>query len=344
MPFISGNEIIEHFSIMDNEMLSIASAIKLLSQQYSEDDANEVTRQYCLYTSKSTKQRVCLGFLYMNHYDSDLQTLVIKNKSSLNKLNQKWAEVFQILIDRRSDYDQTETYHQRLNRIQTTDAELTCLIELTRLTLYYDQGSYHKMAEFDDVHYHYFGEMKDEYLVDCFHLKVYQHLFTFFWTRNELILARKYAFRALNRTGSPFTQASIHMNLGLTYLFDTYQQGMYHLNHSLKIAEVHGYDDIYHMVKEICIPFVSAHFKQVKGVTSKDKGEQAHIEIAKGNHDKAIGILKDEPLDTPCKLYYLGLAKRDEKILHQAYSAFVQKQNMYFFARLPLQALKKLRI
>src|SRR5690625_5703464 len=90
---------------------------------------------------------------------------------------------------------------------------------------------------------------------------------------------------------------------------------MNHLNEAIKITKENKLEEAYKSIIQKNIPFIAANFKRVDGITSNDKSEQAHIEIAKGNHDKAVAILESTTMDSPFKLYYLGLAKQDEAIL-----------------------------
>lgn len=333
----------EYFTSIDNNILSLGQALILLRREHNEQVATEVIRKYCMETNVEEIQRVGMEFLYINGYYADLQNLVIKNKGSLNPLNQNWADVFQILIDRRYKRRQAHIYHQRLNNVKTDDPQLICLIELSKVALYYDQNEFGKIGNFLEIQPNLFNQIEDDFLLSSYNLKLYQHLFVYYWVRNELIMARKYAFRALNKTNSALTKSSLNINLGLTYTFDTFQQGMYHTNEALKISRKHGLNKIHESIKQYNIPFLAAHFKQVDGISSTDKSEQAHIEIAKGNRDKAIAILNEVPIDSPFKLYYLGLAKQDENILQQSYTDFIEKRSDYFFSRLPFNALKKLR-
>src|SRR5699024_10384020 len=168
------------------------------------------------------------------------------------------------------------------------------------------------------------------------------NLFIYYLVRNEVIIARKYAFRVLTQTNNPETEISLHMALGLSYIFDTYFQAMYHYTEALKIAKKENLDKIVETIEQQNIPFISAHFNKVKGVTSTDKSEQAHIEIAKGNYAKAEAILSEIETNSPFRMYYVGMAKRDKTILLQSYNQFIEKRSDYFFSRLPLNALQKM--
>lgn len=335
---------IAYFDPIDEDTLSLGEAIFLLSHEHDEYTANEVIRLYCMETPVEKFQRIGMEFLYINGYYTELQRLIMKNKASMNILNQTWADVFQVLLDRRNKRrGQAHIYLRRLQEIKTDDPELICLIELSKIALYYDLSEFGKIGNFLDIQPGLFNKIEDDFLLSSCKLRLYQILFIYYWTRNEVIMARKFAFRALNESNSVLTKSALHVNLGLTYTFDTYQQGMYHFNQALKITEQYGLDKISNSVRNYNIPFLSAHFKQVDGISSIDQSEQAHIEIAKGNHDKAIRLLQDVDINSPFKLYYLGLAKQDEALLQQAYTDFIEKRSDYFFSRLPFSALKQLR-
>src|SRR5699024_4510935 len=150
-----------------------------------------------------------------------------------------------------------------------------------------------------DIQYELFGAVQDRLLLSYFKIRLNQILMTYYLVRNEIIMARKYGYRVLNHSYSPRTKASTHVKLGISYTFDTYFQGMHHLQQALQIAKDHNLTNIVGLIEQHNIPFLSAHFNQVDGITSTDKSEQAHIEIAKGNNEKAIEILNDLPLDSP---------------------------------------------
>ncbi|HEX6593662.1 MAG TPA: AimR family lysis-lysogeny pheromone receptor [Bacillota bacterium] len=314
----------------------------LLLQEHDYEVAHALTRDYCLQSVAYDTCKACMEFLYMNGYFQDLKVLVDKNKHSKQRSNQQWAEVYDMIIDRRMKRQPSHILLQRLNRFETSEPNLTCLIELTKLSIYYDQNKFGKIGNLLEIQSELFGQVNDPFLLTSFDLRLYQLLFIYYWVRNELIMARKYAFRALNETNSVSTKAALHTNLGLTYTFDTYTQGMYHFKEALKIAHTYELKNVQHSVRQKNIPFFSAHFKRVDDIETDDPSEQAHIEIAKGNYSKAIKILEQVPLDSPFKLYYMGLAKRDETLLMQSYNEFINVRSDYFFSRLPLNALKSM--
>lgn len=342
-----------HFSkesLMPNSIITMASddqyaleqVLQVLKQEHDEHTADRLARNFCLQTTSNEISKKGMEFLYMNgHYD-DLQKLINKNKQSDCRSNRNWAAVYQVTIDRKHRrYLPNETIRQ-LRDIRTDEPELHCLIEFIKINIYHGMNDFSQFGNSLEKQQYLFEKIEDRFLLSFFQIRLNQSLFIFYLIRNEVIMARKYAFRVLNDTTSPNTKINIHSHLGLSYLYDTYFQGMYHMSEALKIAKKHDLQSRVEAIVQKNIPFLSAHFKKVEGVTSTDKSEQAHIEIAKGNNAKAESILSEISIDSPFKLYYLGLAKQDKNILLKAYNSFIENRSDYFFSRMPLRSIRKM--
>ncbi|WP_377559011.1 AimR family lysis-lysogeny pheromone receptor [Ornithinibacillus salinisoli] len=322
--------------------LTMGQVILLLSQEHDDQVAIDLTRKYCLQSTSSEIQKKGLEFLYINNFYDDLQQLIYINEESESISNRLWAKVYQIVLDRRIKRYPPEVLRHELQRIKTDEPELKCLKEFVIVDTYYDQLDFSKIGNFLSKQQVLFDAIDDHFMLSSFNLRLYQKLFIYYWKRNELIMARKYAFRAINQTNSPKTKLNMHINLGLTYSFDTYYQGMYHLKEALKIAKRYNLKQRIYSIENYNIPFLSAIFKKVNGITSNDITEQAHIEIAKGNNDKAIKLLENVELNSPFKMYYMGLAKQDSNLLIESSKFFIEKRSDYFFSKLPINALKKM--
>ncbi|WP_284138964.1 MULTISPECIES: AimR family lysis-lysogeny pheromone receptor [unclassified Virgibacillus] len=329
-------------SLVNSIELSLGQIMTILAQEHNEQVAIDLTKKICLESDSKEIQRKGLEFLYINGFYEELEILIIKNLASEDIQNRQWAHVYQLTINRRKKKQSPIKMIEQLNAIKTNDPELVCIIELTKVALYHDMKQFGKIGNFLDMQHGLFERIKDTFFLNCINLRLYQYLFVYYWVRNELIMARKYAFRAINQTKNEDTIANLHLSLGLTYTFDTYHQGMYHLNEALKLSKRTNNKKLQHRIIQRNIPFISAQFKRVEGVTTEDKSEQAHIEIAKGNYNQAIAILEKLPIKSPFQMYYLGVAKQDKNILLQSYDFFIVKRSDYFFSRLPLNALKRI--
>lgn len=326
----------------NHEQLRLEQLMPILRQDHDEKTVKQLVRQFCLETTSDDIRKKGMEFLYMNGYYDDLQRLVIKNKSSVNPSNRKWAEVYQLTLDRkRRRYSGNEILKHAID-MQTDEPELKSLLEFIKLAVFYGRNEYGKLGNILEKQQYLFEKIHDNFLLEFFQDRLNRHLFVYYLVRNEVIMARKYAFRMLTRTTDPKTIINLHMGLGLSYMYDTYYQGMYHLREGLKLAREQNLHRSAEIIEQQNIPFLSAHFKKVEGIRTTDKSEQAHIEIAKRNFAKAEAILSELEINTPFRMYYLGLAKQDKSLLLQSYNQFIVKRSDYFFSRLPLNALQKM--
>ncbi|MFD1036833.1 AimR family lysis-lysogeny pheromone receptor [Virgibacillus byunsanensis] len=329
-------------SMKNTNDLTMSQLILVLTHEHDQATVNELIRKFCLQSTSSEIIKKGMEFLYINGYYNDLQILINKNSEINCPSHKSWATVYQMMLDRKKMQKTPQTILQLLNNFQTDEPELKCLIEFLKIAAYYDLNQFDRVGNFLDQQQQLFVEVEDQYLLSNFNNRLYQHLFLYYWVRNELIMARKYAFRVLNQTSNPKTKANLHVNLGLTYTFDTYFQGMYHLSEALKITNKHNLKNIKNVIEQQNIPFLSAVFQKVEGISTDDKSEQAHIEIAKGNLLKSKEILQDIPINSPFRVYYLGMAEQNKDILLQSYKSFVEERSDHFFSRLPLNALREL--
>src|SRR5699024_5072174 len=331
------SEIIHSTQIQED--MKLEHLVTTLSVEYDDFEAKNIICEFCLHSSSDKTLKYGMEYFYLNGYYEELQLLIAKNKESENESNRKWAAVYELSLER---YINTKTLQplsyqhilKQADRIKTDEPALICVIEFLKLGVYNQLSEFGPLGNFLDKQPRLFDQVEDTFLRKSFQIRLYQTLFMYHWIRNESIVARKYAFQVLNLSSNVNVVSNIHINLALTYTFDTYNQGMYHLNEALAIAEKNNLRDNIYSIKNHNIPFLSAHFKQVEGkeFTTTDNSERAHIEIAKGNLEKAKNILRGEKIDSPFKQYYLGLAKQDRDILLKSYTYFIEKRSDYFFS------------
>ncbi|HLR61494.1 MAG TPA: AimR family lysis-lysogeny pheromone receptor [Lentibacillus sp.] len=329
-------------ALSTDDKLRMEQILLILRQDYDEHTVHQLMRKICYETISGEIRKKGMEFLYMNGYYDDLQQLIIRNKSSESLSIRNWADVYQLMLDRKQRRYPENEILTRADTFQTEEPELECLLEFIKTSIYFKRCEYGRLGNIMEKQQYLFGKIDDGFLLEFFRSRSYHYSFIYYLARNEVIIARKYAFRVLMQTANPETKISLHMALGLSYIFDTYFQAMYHFKEALKIAQKENQDKIVEIIEQNNIPFISAHFNKVEGVTSTDKSEQAHLEIAKGNYAGAEAILSEIEINTPFRLYYLGLAKKDKTILLQSYNQFIEKRSDYFFSRLPLNALQKM--
>lgn len=307
---------------------NVDSRIEVISKSF--------LKSRCLQTLK-----LGMEFMFVHNQFRSLQQLIIKNKHTKNKENIEWAEVYQLMLN---IHYRKSTFFELMNKIQqfeTQDPTVKTLLEFSKLMVYNNMKDYKFLGESIDKINKFVESIQDVFLVSCFRRRIDQVMFYYYRSRNELILARKISYQLLEVPLDARTRAWIHSSLAFTYLFDTYEQGIYHLDLALKITKKHKIKEHYYHLCHYSIPFYSAHFGETKNLESDAKCQQAHIEIQRGNKDKAIKLLSEIQLINPFQYYFLGLATEDINILNQSYHMFLNERNDYFHSRLPLYAIKK---
>ncbi|RDW22244.1 hypothetical protein CWR48_00620 [Oceanobacillus arenosus] len=324
--------------------LNLEQLQAFFSLENSSESMIDLMRKFCLQSTSKDIQKKGMEFLFLHGYFADLQVLINKNKESGHYSNLQWAEVYQIMLDLNGNRAIAIKIVPKLNAMKTSDPELICLIEIAKAVGYYYLNQVEKVGYILATYQQLFAAIEDRILVSYFRVRIQQLSLTYFLNRNELIIARKFAYQLLNEVSNPLIEADVHVKLGLSYTFDSHEQGMHHFSKALQISKRHHFHKAINLIEQRNIPFLAAHNNRVENITTEDKSEQAHIEIAKGNNKRAIEILTELPLDTPFQIYYLGKAKQDKQLLIKSYLHFIERKRDYFFCRLPLYALRQLDI
>lgn len=328
--------------VSSTEELTFGQLYHEIHIQHDPEIANDVIRKKCLESSSKDVQKKGMEFLYANGYFKDLEQLVEKNLLSEDPCVRKWADVFQIFLPQGHHHPTPLEIYNRIQTIEAKEYELKVLIKFARAHICHLMSHYNKMGDLISYIDDLLVGLEDP-LFRKYMLERHNHLALIYtFSRNEIIISRKYAYKILAGSKNPLFLIDVHMKIGLSYLFESYSKGMYHFKEALQIAKIRNLDESIHFIEQKLIPFYSAHFGKTDGISSENKIEQAHIEIAKGNVEKAIEILEKYPLNTPEVLYYMGKAKKDKKLLLQAYEGFIEQQSHYFLCRLPLNEIKKL--
>ncbi|MDL4838870.1 AimR family lysis-lysogeny pheromone receptor [Aquibacillus rhizosphaerae] len=320
--------------------LSLNQFITMVSLDNNEKTVIQLARQFLIESKCESDWRVGMEFLYMNGFYNDLNVLIERNKHSDNPINRKGAQIYELMIARLDHHLPSHVVIEQVNNITTDIPELKCLIRFLTISINFSAHKYDCLGYYLDEINSLMLHIENPLLASLYKARLNMLLFIYYWKRNELILARKHAYRALNQTYNLERKSQLHINLGLSYIYDDYTSCVYHLNEALKFAEMFNNKRLIRAIKDRNYPFVCAHFGVVENLKTNDPSEQAHIEIAKGNFQGAKAILRGIDEITPFRKYYLGLATGERDLFISSYNDFIEKRSDHFFARLPLHELK----
>ncbi|MGN8646431.1 AimR family lysis-lysogeny pheromone receptor [Gracilibacillus sp. HCP3S3_G5_1] len=306
--------------------------------------------EICLNSENGANQCVAMEYLYANGLLDELRLLIDKTMYAKNKLVRKTSRIYQIMYDRKIlrakqlKPDMPVHYIQTVNRIKINEEEysLKILRDLVYIYSYFDTHQYGEIGTFKQLIRQNLLHITDPLLYDLIESRLNEILFIYHWKRNELILSRKYGYQLLNETNNPHKKIDIHNTLAQGYLFESYEQAMYHVSVAIELATQLQNERALYGLQNFTLPFIAAYYKRTEGITSEDKAEQAHIALAENKIEKCIRILEKFKELTPFQQYYLGRAKQDKQLLRTSYQRFIEERDDYFYAKLPLEALNAL--
>ncbi|GGF30314.1 hypothetical protein GCM10010954_31820 [Halobacillus andaensis] len=307
-------------------------------KSHSNERAAELTKDYCIETSFQTidDQLACFEFLYMNDYINDLETILHTKDNHAEP-----SFLYEKLIKRR---EKAFSLHElkEFESLIFRHPSLKCLHLFIMIYMYYDLKMYTALDKYIDLCCVHLLAVREPLFYYYMNLRFDELSFHHYWKTNNLILARKYAYKYISKVIAPRKLSSMHHNLSLTYVFEDYDSSMYHADQALKIAETHDFSSMTKILKNNTIPFIAAFHQRTENMTTSDLVETAHIALAENEWDKARAILTSLPTLTPFQESYLGLATQNSKILRHAHQRFLQENGDLFFAMLPQLYLKRL--
>lgn len=324
-----------------NDFTDVEQYLLWLEHNVEKEKHPEKLKDFFLTTNDSYSQCIGLEYLLMYGYDQELSVLIDKNKKSKHQENQDWAYLYQLIIAKQNRLIKHDCILKRAQKIETTDPNLQCIQLFLIMSIHYDLFENEMLVNRLDELQEKVDRVNHRILGPLLNQRLKLILFNHYWMKNEIILARKYGFEALSETINNYHLANLHVNLSLSYIFEDFESAKYHLNEALIIADTNNISRLVNIIKNQNIPFIYAHFNQLNDLTTPIKSEQAHLAIARGDLKEAQQLLSEVTEDTPFTKYYMGRAYQDRRLLLQSYNSFLH-QSDYFFARLPLTALKKL--
>ncbi|MFC0525261.1 AimR family lysis-lysogeny pheromone receptor [Pontibacillus salicampi] len=319
--------------------LSLYYLVHILPNMCDDKDVTRLVKDYCMQMDNSEARHHGLEFLLVHHYMEEFQTLLQENTLSKYPYEQSWGRLYELYY--RAEIQNLSSFEMlhELKEITIYSDEQRCMQIILELYSYYKMNRFDKIGSLTDELGWKLEKLEPSIIKDSYTYRLYEILQRYHWRRNELLLSRKYGYRILQNHISPRRRCKTQQCLGMSYLFDGYDQGIFHLQEALQIAEKWKLTRFYFSVKEQNIPFLSAYYKKTEGITSCEPSEQAHLAIANGNTGKAIAILNTFVELSPFQKYYLGLAAQNEVLLLESYNDFITNMSHHFYARLPLRQL-----
>ncbi|SHM61674.1 AimR family lysis-lysogeny pheromone receptor [Gracilibacillus kekensis] len=333
--------ILEHFET--DKQLQLTQFLTMVSLDNNEATELAIAKEFLLESSSDMDKRLALEYFFINHSYPELKYFIQVNQESSNSLNREMAKLYQLMLDLRNGKPVHEV-RKYAQSVATFHPELTCLKYFLYIAIDVNVFNYDNIGYFLNKVQRKLCQIDNPLLITFFNIRMKTLLFIYYWKRNELILARKNAYEALQMPHHVKQKAQLHLDLALSYIYEDFESSLYHIEEAKYIATTLQDQHTLKKIEDFTYPFICANFGKVDGVTTNDPIESAHLEIVKGNTSLAKKILEELPISTPFTKYYLGLATKKQHFFIHSYQHFMEKRSDHFFARLPLRATEGLGI
>ncbi|MFC7321762.1 AimR family lysis-lysogeny pheromone receptor [Halobacillus campisalis] len=308
-----------------------------LLKVHSRTEATTLVKDYCLNTSPKTfeDQLAYLEFLYMNDFYQEAESLL-----NTEPFTDEATALYQILLDRKKS---PLTYQQlrKLESLEFQHPSTQCLHFFTIVYGYYDlkrytgldkymEDCFESLNKVNEPLFHYFMKLRFEELA-------FQH----YWKTNNILLAKKHAYKYLNKVISPHQLCKMNHILALCHVFDSFEYSFEYAQTALEIAKDYELESSINSIENHTIPFICAFHQRTEHITTADPIETAHLAIADRDFKKAQHILLPLKNPTPFQQTYLGVATNSKEMLISAHERFKHENGDLFFANLPIHYLNR---
>ncbi|GAB2542154.1 AimR family lysis-lysogeny pheromone receptor [Gracilibacillus alcaliphilus] len=341
---MAGNSIVDKFILSEQEKPLYLIYQELENQPTEVSDMSRI----CLACEQEKNQCTAMEYLYTNGLYQELRQLLDKVKHTDSEFVSKAAKFYELMYQRKVlrkkqlKPDGPAKYLKKLSRMKVhpDDYLIMLLSDLIHIYCYFDMYQYGMIGSFNENIKRNIHKVKDPLLYKLLNLRLQETLFIYHWKRNELILSRKYGYQLLQSINNPRKKIDIHNILAQGYIYESYDQAITHVNTAIEIAKEMNNARAVYGLKNYTLVFISAYHGKTEGIETEDKAEQAHLALANNQLDLCIETLESFESLTPFQMYYLGKAKRDKQLLRTSYQRFINERDDYFYAKLPLEALK----
>ena len=299
--------------------------LELMIDYANEIDVNNKTARYML------------EYLAVNRKTEALRELLNRMKEAKNKESLEWASFYELLYTQLTDYYSVD-YKQRIidtATYRTNTVEMKVMGKLLNVYSYYEVNDYKSMLNLIPVIEGLLEEIKDTfigriYLSRTLEMKSYVYLTVL----DQVEEARKIAHKSIELNTSKKFTAYAYYILGLSYLYESFENGMKYFNKSIELYEEVQFSTSVHEVEETKEMFAAIWSKKVdykidycSKLCSIYRGEKPEIDCV--NRDVAFEKLTE------------GMKNKDFNQLLNSLIEFIKRGDK-FFANLPRIELNKL--
>lgn len=306
------------------------------------DHAMKKLTNHFLKTDCTEIKKIGMEFFFVHEKYKELDELIEENKQILRCSNQEWAEVYNLMLKTVKRNECLLTVANEIYLCKTKDPVVKILKEFIYIYIQLKAKNYEGITTYIEKIRTLMEVVDNKFLIASFENRIDLVMFRYYWTRNEMINTRRIGFNLIKKSIPNHLKVRIHISLGLSYIFETFEQGMYHFKKALRISKKNDYCNHIYMIKNFFIPFYAAHFHRVRGKNNEFKLEENTLLVVKELEKITATLLEKRKKKTPLVYYLLGIVHQNRSYLAKSYHLYAHKCKDYYLSRLPLQALQQL--
>ena len=303
----------------------------------------DLIKEWCLHLEKPKNQKHALEYLAINQYNDELHDLITKIKvEQTNKELLEWADVYEIYY-RFITEAPLNKIKQMIREASPKTMETKTFLRIIEMNVFAILREYQSL-------FHVYSDIKnaikginDDYIKKCYTLRMNEimaHINLYYLA--DVNMARKYANAVISSKMSAIFKAHSYYIMGMSYLFENYDETLFYITEYRKICENFGRKDLTFIVDNSDIPFIKNVWnKHTAEPQTKDLSELAHYKALNGCKQEALDLIKKaikSEGNSDFKLYYKALATGNKIDFLNALILFTSKGER-FFAQLPYRVL-----
>lgn len=257
-----------------------------------------------------------------------------------NVVTKEWIRIYSYIYNLETNHD----FIQRLRQERVTTLEMKVFTRIIEIYYYYYKHNYKTFFTLNERLENDINEIEDDFIKDMYSYRLILLYANSNFYKGDVEVCRYYAEKGISYNIDPFKTANAYLTIGLSYIYESYDQVLSNLIKSKELLMNIGEVEFANDVESKSIAFTKNYWStDLDTIKTNDISEQAHLYIKLGEKEKAFALLQQIEDKTPFTYYYMGLALDGEegrRYLYRSIKEF-RRQEDFHFILLPIFDLKR---
>lgn len=339
-------------------ILGFDSIISIVKHQFP-DSEKKIMIDYIL-SQDNQNARIALEYSMMNQMPEIVDQIIEKLIGSEYAINKEWAKVYEIERMRTKKEISPQKLIEMAHKIGAKSNEMKIMIKFLVLYANYDQENFSYIQGLILGLEQQVDGINSGFIKSSFKLRLGQALSYISFYNNDIDTCRYYANMIIGNTDNPYYKATAYHTLAHSYLYESLEEGLLHLNNAFNYYEISMKEDHKKTIirnmnfvkcfwnKEVStcnLDLVNSN--SIVDLEFHDIVDLAFHGIRNGKIEKAKELLDTINLSELTDwskgfyYYYRALASDDNIDLYYNSVKYFRKSGDKFYLKLPLKELKR---